>query len=250
MTRVMFTNPPLMEVLLGIQLQDIGLSSIHFGLYWQTIRERFPLQMDIPAILLGDENSPSPLLPRALFRSSDNSALIQLQDNFFSHSWSQNSESKYLHFKEMLAEFKNEWFHFQEWYKEQKIGEQLKPLKYELTYLNLLNQDSGWSSPADSEQIFTFVNSIPGDFLGAPYSQDSLLTFGLPNNDGMMVVELDQRTLEEEDLDFLLFRLTTISFDSSKDLTLWFQEAHDYMVRSFLDLTKEDAHKKWGLLDE
>lgn len=252
MVTIKFTNPPLIEVLLGIQLEDLELSSIHFGLYWQTIRDRYPLQVDRPVIPLEDEESEFPLLPRVLFISSDNKKLIQLQNNFFSCNWRHSNEYKYPHFEEIFTGFMEEWTHFQKWYKEQKIIEEpLKPFRYELTYLNVLDKDVGWNSPADNQQIFTFVNSSPGFFLGTPYAHDVVLNYSLPNNDGTLIVQLDQRfSEEEEDSDFLFFRLTIGSSDSSKDLTLWFQAAHDYMVKSFLDLTQKNAQKKWGRLDE
>lgn len=72
----------------------------------------------------------------------------------------------------------------------------------------------------------------------------------MPNEDGILIVEIDHRVSEEKNSDFLIFRLSIVSSDASNDLTAWFQLAHIYMVRSFLDLTKEDARKKWGQIYE
>jgi uncharacterized protein (TIGR04255 family) len=251
MVAIKFTNPPVVEVVLGIQLENIGFSLIHFGLYWQTIQARFPLQIEQPAMLLEENEDPQNLrIPRALFMSSDNKKIIHLQNNFFGFSLRHNNQYRYPHFEEIFAGFLEEWTHFQEWYKEQEIGGSLKPGRYELTYVDLLDKDVGWNSPADNHQIFTFLNTSSGDFLGNPYSQSVRLTFDIPNEDEVLMVEIDHRVSEEENSDFLIFRLTIISFDTSQDVTAWFPLAHTYMVRSFLDLTKTEARKKWGQLDE
>jgi uncharacterized protein (TIGR04255 family) len=251
MVAIKFTNPPVVEVLLGIQLENIGFSLIHFGLYWQTIQARFPLHIDQPVMLLEeDEDLQIPGVARALFMSSDNKKVIHLQNNFFGFSVKHSNEYKYPHFEQIFTGFMEEWGHFQEWYKEQKIEESLKPCRYELTYVNLLDKDVGWNSPADNHQIFTFLNSSSGDFLKNPYSQSARVTFSLPNEDEALLVEIDHRVSEEKNSDFLIFRLTIISFDTSKDVTAWFPLAHIYMIRAFLDLTKTQARKMWGQLDE
>jgi len=251
MVAIKFTNPPVVEVILGIQLENIGFSLIHFGLYWQTIQARFPLQIDQPVVpLREDEDFEIPQVPRAVFMSSDNRKTLHLQNNFFGFSLKHSNEYKYPHFEEMFINFLEEWTHFQEWHKEQQIESSLKPCRYELTYLNLLDKDVGWNSAADNYHIFTFLNRSSGDFLNNLYSQSSLLNFSLPNEEAILIVEMDERVSEEKNSDFLLFRLTIISFDTSKDLTAWFQLAHIYMVKSFLDLTEEEARKTWGQVYE
>ena len=250
MVAIKFTNPPIVEVILGIQLENIGFSLIHFGLYWQTIQARFPLQIDQPVIPLREEEDFQNSLSRAIFMSSDNRQLIHLQNNFFGFSLRHSKEYKYPHFEEIFTYFLKEWTHFQKWYEGQKIDGSLKPGKYELTYLNLLDKDVGWNSPDDNHHIFTFLNRSSGEFLNNLFSQDSQLSFSLPNEREILNVDIDHRVSEEENSDFLLFRLSIISFDTSKDLTTWFQLAHIYIVRSFLDLTKEEARKVWGQLDE
>lgn len=172
MVAIKLTNPPVVEVILGIQLENIRFSLIHFGLYWQTIRARFPLQIDQPVIMSEeDEEFQIPQLARALFISSDNKKVIHLQQNFFGFSLRHNNEYKYPHFEEIFRGFFAEWNHFQEWYKGQEIGISLKPFKYELTYVNILDRDVGWNSAEDNHQIFKFLNSSSGDFFKARESR-------------------------------------------------------------------------------
>jgi uncharacterized protein (TIGR04255 family) len=48
MTTVKFANPPLIEVVFGIKFKAQNFSSVHLGLYWKTIYDRFPFQTDRP----------------------------------------------------------------------------------------------------------------------------------------------------------------------------------------------------------
>ena len=37
-----FTKSPLIEVVCGVEFNAPEFSSVHFGMYWQAIQERFP----------------------------------------------------------------------------------------------------------------------------------------------------------------------------------------------------------------
>lgn len=252
MAVVKFTNPPLIEVVLAVQLGRTNFSSVHFGLYWQNIRNRFPEWLERPPLIFDeddfDEDDDAFLLPplrRVLFTSSDNQKLIQIQDNFFSYNWRYKDQQEYPHFEEIFKEFLYEWNDLREWWS--KVGlSLLEPSCYRLTYLNLIDKDSGWTNTGDHQKIFTFTGGTQNNFLETPEFQDINLTFLLPNNEGTLAVNLDQRISEAEDSQAVLFELTTFSFEGNKDLINWFQNAHDYIAKAFLVLTKEDAQEKWG----
>lgn len=246
MAIVRFTNPPLVEVVLGIKLEETNFSSVHFGLYWQEIRDRFPEWVERPPLIFDeDDNFLLPPLRRVLFTSPDTKKLIQIQNNFFNYNWRYKNPEEYPHFEEVFKEFLNEWNYLQEWWL--KVGESsLKPSHYELTYLNLIDKNSGWTNTRDHKKIFTFAGDSWKSFLEPPEFHDVSLTFLLPNNEGRLSVEVDQRVSETDDSQAVLFQLTTVSFDASKSLTNWFQDAHEYICKAFLVLTKEDIQKKWG----
>lgn len=249
MTIAKFTNPPLIEVVFGVEFEEAEFSSVHLGLYWQTIRDRFPSQSDRPPILELEEvaYSSMPPLRRVFFLSEENKSAIQIQENFFYYNWMHTEGDKYPHFKKTFPVFLQEWNHLQEWW---SMTEQtsIKPSKYQLTYLNFIAKDSNWYSAGDHEKVFTFVGGDWNGFLGTPNFHDSRLSFTLPNNQGTLVVDIDQRIEETENSDsnHVLFRLTAQSFDSDSDVVDWFRSANEYMVKAFLELTKKDAQRKWG----
>lgn len=248
MTIVRFKNPPLIEVVLAIQLEDTNFSSVHFGLYWQAIRERFPLTVDRLPIINSDTSSGIPPLRRALFLSSDDKKMLQIQDNFFSYNWRHSNQNEYPHFETIFADFGREWEFLQKWWLEID-GSALKPSGYQLTYLNLIDEDSGWESTKDHHKIFTFIGNNWDDSLGTPELQDTRLVVSLPNEQGVLTVELDQRQAEEDDYDFLLFSLTIDTLELTQPLATWFQIAHDYIVKAFLVFTTKNAHDKWDRYD-
>jgi len=99
MTTVKFNQPPLVEVAFGVKFEAPEFSSVHFGLYWETIRDKFPLQFDRPPNIEDNTFFSIPPLRRVWFLSNDKRRLIQLQDNHFSYTWSQEDGEEYPHFE-------------------------------------------------------------------------------------------------------------------------------------------------------
>jgi hypothetical protein len=44
----------------------------------------------------------------------------------------------------------------------------------------------------------------------------------------------------------MFFELTCRSSDTSSKITDWFDAAHEYSVKAFLDLIQEDIKQEWG----
>ncbi len=249
MTVVKFTKPPLIEVAFAIELEEEQLSSVHVGLYWQEIRDRFPDATDQEPFL-ENSNFSGKMLPlrRTVFISSNSTKIIQIQENFFSYNWKYKSEDEYPHFEKIFDDFLYEWNHFKGWWLATQ-KENLKLANYELTYVNLIDEELGWKNPNDHAKIFTFVGSNANTFLGSPDLHDIQLIFTLPDDDGQLAVQVDQRISEsDEDIsNILFFRLTTKSFDANKDCVNWFNLAHEYTIQTFLNLTTKTIQKEWGL---
>lgn len=249
MVVVKFTKPPLIEVAFAIELEAEQLSSVHVGLYWQEIRERFPDTTDKEPFL-ENINFPGKILPlrRTVFISSNNTKLIQIQENFFCYNWRYKSEDEYPHFDKIFEDFLYEWNQFENWWMATQ-KEKLKIEKYELNYVNLIDEELGWKSPNDHAKIFTFVSSSTNTSFGSPDLHDVQLVFTLPDNDGELIIQVDQRISEsdEDSSNIVFFKLTTRSFDANKDCVTWFKLAHEYTIKTFLNLTTETIHKEWGL---
>jgi uncharacterized protein (TIGR04255 family) len=245
-----FTKSPLTEVVCGVEFNAPEFSSVHFGLYWQTIKDRFPsIPLDRPPI---GEVEILPILPslrRVWFESSDRKQLIQLQSNRFHYNWrSRNKADEYPHFKEIYPKFEQEWQHFQTWWQQQNSDNlPLESICYELTYLNHIDKDFGWNEPKDNHKIFTFVGKDWSGSLKNPIIFNAEVAFEISDKIGNLVVRLDQKVRVEDDSNVLFFELTARSVDTKLDIREWFDLAHKYTVDAFLELIQEDAKKEWGL---
>jgi uncharacterized protein (TIGR04255 family) len=242
MTIAKFTKSPLTEVVCGVEFIAPDFSAIHFGLYWQTIRERFPVPpQDLPPIGDIDLLPILPKLRRVWFESADKQQLIQLQANRFHYNWRRQNESdKYPHFEEIYPKFEQEWQIFQNWW----LGLGGLPLqvkRYELTYLNQIDKAFGWNNPGDTSKFFTFAGKEWNGFLDKPSINSSELEFILPDNLGALSVSLNQRLRI-----LMFFELTSRSTDANCQITNWFNAAHEYTVKAFLDLIQEDIKNEWG----
>lgn len=243
-----FKQSPLSEVVCGVEFIAPEFSTTHFGLYWQAVRERFPsLPLDRPPIGEIDLLPILPKLRRIWLESADKQQLIQLQSNRFHYNWRRQSiTEEYPHFEEIYPKFEQEWQFFQEWWSE--IGQSpLQSICYELTYLNQIDSLFGWNRPDDIYKIFTFFSEEQSEFLSHPGSCDIQFKFALPDKLGSLVVSLNQKLKPEENSSVIFFELTCRSIDISYEFSNWFELAHEYTVRAFLDLIRENTKQEWGL---
>jgi uncharacterized protein (TIGR04255 family) len=143
MSKADFTRSPLTEVVCGVEFNAPGFSSVHFGLYWESIRSQFPNPpLDRPPIAPVELLAVLPRLRRVWFESEDKHQLIQLQEDRFHYNWRlQNSSRSYPHFQEVYQGFKQQWESFNDWWlKINDNGFPIERVRYELTYLNQLDR--------------------------------------------------------------------------------------------------------------
>ena len=250
MSIVNFSNPPISEVVCGVEFNAPAFSSVHFGQYWQIIHERYPQYFDLPP--LGDFAiiSGLPSLRRVWFKSTEINQLIQLQSDRFLYNWRREDiREPYPRFEKIYQNFINEWDIFKEWWSG-NTSSPIFPARYELTYLNQLDNYFGWNSTEDNYKIFTFKGRRWDGFLSAPNVHVSNLQFIIPENLGVLFVNTNQGIKAIDQTPITTFELTIRSIDSSLDINTWFAKSHKFVVRAFLDLTKESIHKEWGLSDE
>jgi uncharacterized protein (TIGR04255 family) len=263
MLKAIFQKAPLTEVICGVEFNAPDFSSVHFGMYWQEIRERFPtFPTDRPPI---GEIPVLPFLPklrRVWFQSADKQKLIQLQADKFLYNWRKLDENdQYPHFQEVYQAFEGEWQKFQTWWSDiqksnppsfsepefQSFLRFLQPIRYELTYINQIDVSLGWSNPGEHQKVFNFIGrSWESCTLGQPALQNTNLEFVLPNGLGTLSVVVSQ-AMKLDETPLLFCELTARSPDARVELSRWFEAAHQNVVQTFIDLLQEDIKKIWGL---
>jgi len=247
MSTAEFTNSPLTEVVLGVEFNAQDFSSVHFGLYWQTIQERFPNHpLDRPPIGEIEVFNILRTLPRVWFESEDNKQLIQLQANRFYYNWRQTEKTDiYPHFEEIYPKFLDEWEKLQAWWVNIETTP-LQPIRYELSYVNQIDRDFGWNNASDHPKIFRFLDQNWGGFSLTPNSFNANLEFELEANQGTLVVNLTQGIRPQDNMPVIIVNLTASSANTSMDIKKWFDLAHQSTVKLFLSLINQEIQQEWG----
>lgn len=249
MQSVKFKKPPLIEVVFGMNIEIPKISLVHFGLYWETIKEKFPTPVEaFGELTLAEDAFYVPSFPTVWYLSSEENRLIRLTGDYFSfHCRCINEE--YQHFENLFQEFLNEWKNLESWWSNIS-KEKIKAEEFSLQYINLIDEKSDWKSWKDNRNIFSFFPEDIQTSLGSPNIYSSEFRFDLPNNYGELIVSLEQRKireLETELKDIMVFTLSAISSEVKIDFQeSWFTSAHDSIIQSFLDLTTKEAQRKWG----
>jgi uncharacterized protein (TIGR04255 family) len=258
MLKASFQQTPLTEVICGITFSAPEFASVHFGLYWQSIKADYPnLPIDTQPIGEVPLLSIPPKLRRVWFESLDKHKVIQLHSDKFLYNWRKlDEQDRYPHFQDVAQGFAAEWQHFQAWW-HQLVQETksvsplpittIEPVYYELTYLNHIDAAMGWHSPDDNPKIFRFLAAEWQAFaLGSPKVHNVSLEFLLPNQMGILSLIVTQGLKLQDNSPILVCELTARSFDAKIPFNQWFGDTHEAVVKSFIDLLQEDIKKAWG----
>ncbi|HLO83719.1 MAG TPA: TIGR04255 family protein [Nostocaceae cyanobacterium] len=252
MTVVKFKNSPLVETVFTVIFDAPGFSSIHFGLYWESIRDGFPLQKDASPLEVEDDQDT--FLPRVLFLSADRRKMIQLQENCFIFNYEVNNQSVSENNK--ISDFFDLWDQLENWWKNYS-QEPINIHRYQLAYLNVINKPLGWESTKDHSKIFRVIKPNFSNTLGIPNSLDFKMQFSLPKDLGELYLQAEQVSTSDDEEeegglteDSIHLQLVASSIDATIPLKHWFISANEYTVKAFLDITTEEAQKIWGSYNE
>lgn len=172
-----FANPPVIETVLSVQFETIqAMRSVHFGLFWNSVRELFPFTEDKPPIspIIEVASEPSPQamqfhleqldfsLNRLWLLNSAGTELIQIQNDRFIKNWKQSADNvAYPHYEPVLKPaFEQDFKNFQAFLSNQQLGE-TKINQCEVTYVNHIMSGEGWNTWDEVENIFTFFTQFP-----------------------------------------------------------------------------------------
>ena len=119
-----FSDPPVVETVLGGQFDRLGLSSALAGWYWKSqLSDKWTTSNDAQRLddvfeRFGDERKWADPAPRLRISQSPNSRLqiiredgtrmVQVQDSRFIYNWKKNEESSYPSYQTLLHEFKDQ----------------------------------------------------------------------------------------------------------------------------------------------
>lgn len=247
-----FRNPPVIEVSFGIQFGRLSQwQTRHFGDFWNRVKDEFPGSADAPPLEFANQATPQiellvmPPLRRVLFASPDQIFLLQVQDNRFNFNWRKlGADREYPRFRSLFPQFQKWLAVHAEFLREKKL-EDVKPTRYELTYVNHIDLSGDFSGALERYvKLFSWSNVAP-QFLTAPITATSAWQFQMPDQFGIMTANLTHvKTIDNKDL--LVLALSCFGDRVEIPQDEWFNAAHQSIVFGFTDLTTELAHNSWG----
>jgi uncharacterized protein (TIGR04255 family) len=256
-----YEKPPVIEVVCGILFEPIkALTAPYIGVLWEKFKSEYPRCKEVAPLVpvierfddagaldqasLGEIFS----LPRAWFETSDGNGLIQVQRDRFLHNWKkERDEDIYPHYGYVIGNFRKCLATFEEFLEENQLNE-IKPVQFELTYVNHIPQGDAWDTLGNIKNVFPdFAWRGEGNrFLPVPEVINWQTSVVLPERCGRLhaSIRLGKRRTDRHPI--LLFELTArgVSSERSKAaMWRWFDMAHEWIVRGFTDLTSEKLHK-------
>jgi len=262
-----YENPPVKEVVCGVLFQPMeGFLAPHLGLLWEKFKDEYPECRHVPLLAPVVERfgesakvqvqlSDVPPLPRIWFVHAQQNGIIQVQQDRFHHNWRKvRADDEYPRYGKVMSMFRAHWQTFVSFVEEQGIGT-ISPLQYEITYVNEVRRGEAWESIGQIGGIFPDFSwrGDQGRFLKEPESVNFRLAFRLPRDAGRLHVAVRSAKRREDQADVLLLELTARGITEGttpERMWDWYDMAHEWIVRSFADLTSHEIQKSvWRRLE-
>ena len=249
-----YKNPPVNEVVCGLRFNTPDKLRIpHIGFLWDKFRDDYPIIQHVPPIasakgeILVDQAIGIPL-PRVWFINKSDDQLVQFQMDRFYFNW-RRRQSDYPRYDHVIKNFESVLNAIINFFAEFELGE-LKPIEYELSYINHIPNGQGWNTIDDLPRIFSdFVwKQKKKRFLPNPEKVAWQAEFPLPEKKGHLIVNLKLATRTEDKVALLILELKTRGIGDSankEDIREWFDLSHDSIVRGFTDLTTPEIQQIW-----
>jgi uncharacterized protein (TIGR04255 family) len=262
-----YGRPPIIEAVWSVQFAEMGwLLAPHTGVFWERIRQRYPLcegqppiahVVERPGLFCPPAQSVEMMqafpLGRQWFISPTGNELVQLQRDRFCCNWRRvRSDDVYPRYAHMREAFLKEWGEFCRFAAD--LGQPAPSVdQCELTYINHIPHGEGWNDTSDIGRVFPLVRwEHRVSFLGGPRTLGAKVAFDIPEIGGRLHVSLGhgQRTgADSGPTEVLILELTARGMpgDTRLDGLLdWFAAARNSIVRGFTDLTGDEMHRLWG----
>lgn len=250
-----FEDPPIVETVMGVKFNLLkGWNNTRYGLFWQTISDKYPNFEIYPPI---ENHRLAPLATsylgihpvRCWLLTEERDKLIQIQHDRFLCNWRKNqSNSAYPRYESIKSEFQENWYAFCDFFKEHQINVP-QVQECELTYINHLEKGKEWEDITDLPSVVKLWNSqIDNKFLPVPSFFGISTAYDLPNEQGKLNIQLNPGTREEDGKEIWQLRVSVLGRpkpSSLENIIQWFDEAREYIVLGFEDFTTEAMHELW-----
>jgi uncharacterized protein (TIGR04255 family) len=264
---VSFRNPPAIETLQGVFFRPLPKYSVAYqGLLWaKYFRHDFPHIEEKSCLEQMDERfgeksfsvpnvrwriSDRPEAPRIWARSVDGNHVVQIQRDAVLTNWlKQESDDQYRHYASRRDDFVNKLKLVSRFFEEEEIGD-LEPTSCLMTYVNHIPLESISDEPALAEELFTFwSNTTTESWLPLPDQLSINISYPMPDTKGRLHVQVVPavHVRAGKEIPVLRFDLTARgrpTTNTIEDAIDWLDIGHDWIVRAFVDITRNVWHNK------
>lgn len=250
-----FERPPVVEVVFGCAFRPVlRLTTAHLGMWWEQIgREHYPRCEEQPPLGMVVEHlpgRPSPPIdvslsvsPRLWFISGREDQLIQVQRDRLLCNWRKLSDSddypRYHTLSDVFFERLQEFSAFVK----SETDAALVHTQYELTYINHIVLGAG-EELVHMGHVFPDLSWREGSrFLPPPTGAEARVSFDIPGGDARLHVKANTGRAKQGGARIIMMELTMRGIGTP--IGDWFEQAHQWIVRGFTDLTSKACHDHW-----
>ncbi len=264
-----FKKPPVVEVAISVQFEELQVHGAHLGLLWSEYRDSYPLaEQHLPIQTKVEQFEPpkaskptiefTPSIPTARywFLNKQGTRLIQVQPNRFILNWRKlDTEEQYPRYRQIRENFLQELTRFREFIEREGLGE-IIPDQSELTYVNHIRMDDVWERHGQVDRVVKLWSSesLVDDYLPEPEEVRLRVTYLIPDDDepnGRLHVTLDPEHFKADESP--LFNLKLIARgapegDGIEGALRFLDRGHEWIVQGFTSITSATMHAKWERL--
>lgn len=253
---IKFDTPPVVETVMDIQFEDVsGFSAPHLGDLWSEFgRDVFIDCENVP--ILPKLNAPPgisffnrPEIPRVWFKDKSGNILLQFQADRFCYNWRKsNNQKNYPSYKSNLEKFKKYYDNLLSFLKK-NASNVPKIEMLELRYINIIPL----STIGNLDQIGKLLNNFNWSFkantMPIPKNINFSLRFEVPSIQAFHNFSLfSAQDIETGDEILRLdnsIRGRSPSHIFDPEIENWFNEAHKWLVNSFINMTTVEMQEQW-----
>ena len=259
-----FDNPPVVETVLSVQFERLtAVRAVHFGLFWQKVRDRFPESEEQPALLPVFEHFPEPMppagqiqfeafqtptLPRVWLVNDAGTEIIQIQNDRLIKNWRKSGQHDvYPHYEPVIRPaFERDLVEFKSFLSEENLGG-LKVTQCEVTYVNHIVSGEGWERFDQFSRIFRFWQPPAAPVPGSPEDLGIRLRFPITSEEGRRIgrlhVDVQPAYRATDSRPMYVMNLTARGLHGTE--LDFFDIGRQWIVKSFEQLTTETMHRIW-----
>ena len=241
--KVILSNPPLIELVIGIQFNKAIINNdLIIKIYNSLLSKEFPKVEEKPSIPASIEEYNKPTITkilngfysRKLFISNDNNKLIQIQPDKILFNWRKISSG------DLYPRFQNVYKEFTDFLKKlEKIIEYKDYInQYEITYIDHFQLDLFDICSFNISKLFNIF------FLNENEEISNIgIKYSIPQNsiNGNLNISIQSAIRNIDNKKIIVLENTCRGFNKNTNMDNWFNDSHDILYNHFFNLLKENT---------